>query len=220
VTISNPTKQDIVLTNAIYDVSQTGEVKGGTAGPLNSQKTYRHVIVHETGKQSKQLVPPFSIPRESAASLELVIASLSQGKGLGWLLRIGFVSGAEIFYTEQFQLYLPESSGEIVAPSTPVPLNNQSSRDLASLPGRFTIPDRSYRECIFTRAKVAGIVTKLDELDRDFLFARAKVYPLDEFPNLMTETNPPILYGDLLQSDQIKTLLTLIKSGVPCKADR
>jgi len=218
-TVSNPTKYDLIVTSAIYDVKNTGQVRGGPAGPIVPLTKYRHEIVHEIGSQRKALVPPFRIPSNSAASFELEIHSASEGVGLGSLLNPGLVSDGGTFYTEQFQLYLPKSDSETLSSPAPVPTIEDNKSDLLSRRRNdMKIPSPQHRDCVFKLANVFGNIERLDALDRDVLFMHAGGDTPDEFRYRKTHTGPPISYGELIPADRIDKLLTLVKSYMSCQS--
>jgi hypothetical protein len=218
VTISNRTKQEIVITDVVYEIEKIGTVKGGTSGPLNALASYHHQITHEVGAQKKSLVPTFRISSESSEALELQITSTTQESGLAWLMKIGFISTGGKFYTESFQLYLPKGGmvpreGRVSPPAQKPTVNT----DILQARRSYTkLPDIAYRDCIFRKANVLESLEKLDQLDRDLLFVSAGYKTIDEFRDHETDTDPPIPYRELISPDQIEKLLTLVKSRSPC----
>jgi hypothetical protein len=107
-TVSNPTKRDLIITHAIYDVEGIGMVAGISPGPLASLATYHHEIKYEATKQRQDLMPPFGVPAESAASFEIQLtARMDDPSEKTWLLRIGFIGDQGAAYTDTFQLILP-----------------------------------------------------------------------------------------------------------------
>ncbi|MCA1368049.1 hypothetical protein I6F15_11615 [Bradyrhizobium sp. BRP14] len=214
VTVSNPTKTDLQITSVVYDVHEVGEVRGGTAGPLVSLATYHHRIEHEAGEQTRRLIPPFGIPSGQAASFELEVTSSTLGSGLGWYMRIGFVSSAGTLYTEDFQLFLPETDPNAPVPSASLTEDRPGQTgDLLSRSMEGTrLPEVALRDCLFKKAGVFDAVQGLDQFDRDMLYLRAASAPLSEFKKMETETSPPVAYRDLLSPDAMTKLMTLLKS--------
>jgi hypothetical protein len=83
---------------------------------------------------------------------------------------------------------------------------------------RFTlhIPDLQYRDCIFATADVTSALAKSDQLDKDTLFLRAAHDTITEFALHKTDTDPPVLYGDLISLDRQRKLMQLVKSQAAC----
>ena len=215
VTIKNPTDEDAILTDVVYDIKRVGGVRSSRPGPLSALATYNHGLFHSEGKQPQRLIPPFQILRGQAASLELELTSCSPGKGLGWFLRIGFkTSSKDIAYTEYFQLYLPERKAPC-SNSQGVKTRNSISSDkpvlateeLINRSVSVNLPSPSRRNCVFEIAGITKSVEGLDALDKDMLFGRAGWFAMDEFIRATTETSPPIPYGQLLNKKQIRSLL-------------
>jgi hypothetical protein len=214
VTISNPQSRDLTLTQVIYDVHEVGEVKGGTPGPLVALAKYQHKISHEVGEQKWSMIPPFSIPAGQAASFEIQITSASKESGLGWYLRIGFVSSGGIIYTDDFQLMMPKWDGEpqMVAVETDKP-DEERGGILTRVGDSGPLPSPDFRDCIFREAGIEGLVG-LDALDRDFIYMRAGNMRYEDFILAMTETSPPVGYASLMSDESVRKLLTLVKTHV------
>jgi hypothetical protein len=56
----------------------------------------------------------------------------------------------------------------------------------------------------------------LDQLDKDMLFLRAAHDTITEFALHKTDTDPPVLYGDLISLDRQRKLMQLVKSQAAC----
>jgi hypothetical protein len=108
VTISNPTKRDVIFTKAVFDVQEVGATKMPTPeDPLPAHASYSFQIGHSVRQQSEELVPPFRVQAASADSFDLELSSASKGHGLVWLMRVGFITtDNQTIYTERFQLVL------------------------------------------------------------------------------------------------------------------
>jgi hypothetical protein len=225
VTLANPTKHNIIITDVVYDVKEIGGVKALPSGPLKPLATYAHSIAHAVGEQAKPLKETFAIGAESAGSFEVEIASSTPGDGLGWLLRIGFVSEEErTFYTDEFQLFLFEgiaarSGADSTKPlilkagaNTPPPPREIDHGDLFArrmsglkLPNNPIIVD-----CILLLANVKLDLDNYDQTDRQLTYMRAGVNTLDEFLN--TEVRPGVMYRNIISNDQAKSLMRLVKT--------
>lgn len=212
-TIKNPTKEDLILTAVTYVVEKTETVKGGSSGPLEPLVTYQHAIAHESGEQTKTLVPPFRVAAGDAASIELEISSVSPGYGLVWLLNLRFESNLGEFSTESFWLYLPAKGGRKKTSATPLP---DEPDDILQERIELRLPDPRHSDCIFRKAGVYTDLKHLDGLDHDLLFVRAGWNTLEEFSERTTKTSPPITYGTLLTKPKMEMLLRLIKAKTEC----
>jgi hypothetical protein len=199
-----------------------GEIMGRPSGPLYPLTKYQHRIDHRTGQQDKYLIPPFRISGNSAASLELEIFSADPGIGLGWLMRLGFVTESGTIYTEIFQLFLPKSKTGAEVPTEQRELKSMDNDTKVGLLERKVVLFRNevgYIECIFNMANITDQLSKLDRLDKYLLFYRANWYSINEFMDEQTETDPSIKYEKLLGKEGIIILLTLIKTHVACSEE-
>jgi hypothetical protein len=106
VSIENVNERDLLVTDVIYEVSEVGQVRGGGAGPLNSNQTYFHEIKYEVGSQKNRLVPPYRIPAKSVGAFELELYSTDPRPGLTWIMSVKFITNMGEVSTETFQLIL------------------------------------------------------------------------------------------------------------------
>ncbi|EIV8651563.1 hypothetical protein AL190_004573 [Vibrio parahaemolyticus] len=109
VTLSNPSDIDMILTDIKYHVSDIGQVMGGEPGPLLASYEYIHELKYEKGSQSQVLVPPFKVPAKSSGAFDLVLFTEHPDIGLGWIMKIEFITNIGSVSTEEFQLYLSGS---------------------------------------------------------------------------------------------------------------
>ena len=106
VSIENPNDSDLLITDAVYQVSEIGQVSGGAPGPLESNHTYFHKIKYQVGDQKHQMVPPYKIPPKSVGAFELELYTDDPRPGLAWLMKVTFLSNFGKVSTEEFQLIL------------------------------------------------------------------------------------------------------------------
>lgn len=219
ITISNPRKSDMIITEVIYDIKAVGGVRGGPPGPMIPLAKYHHTIRHETGQQNKTLIPPFRIPGSSAASFEIELSSPEEEPGLGWLMRIGFISDIGTAYTDEFQLYLPAKDSSLLSDSQELSDTEQNFQDPTGdlLTQSVSVELKpTYISCVFRRLNIEPLIMNLDALDHHMMFLRAGLLTPEGFANKHTETTPPIRYGNLLSEKNIRLLLTTVKSRVAC----
>jgi hypothetical protein len=118
VTFRNPGPKDLVITEIAYDVADVGQLHSSASVGGSSRARYRYALRHEIGVQH-QPVPPVRVIGGATASFELELTSAENEGGLGWLMRIGFVTERDTLFTETFQLCLPTPAAtESVAPGT------------------------------------------------------------------------------------------------------
>lgn len=111
VTIQNNSDRQTIITDVLYRIHKTGQVRGGDYGPLSPNVKYRHGIDWKKGDQLAKLSPPFSINEKKAGSFLLEIESIKKGAGLTWLLEIAFIdSNGKSVKTSLFQLIMSKNN--------------------------------------------------------------------------------------------------------------
>jgi hypothetical protein len=106
VSVENPNDSDLLITEARYNISEIGQVLGGSPGPLESNQTYFHKLKYTKGTQSFELVPPYKIPPKSVGAFSIELATDETAPGLAWLTNIAFLSNLGTVKTKTFQLIL------------------------------------------------------------------------------------------------------------------
>ncbi|TNZ56309.1 hypothetical protein CGK45_21930 [Vibrio parahaemolyticus] len=109
VTLSNPSDEDMIVTDIKYHVSDIGQVMGGEPGPLSATYEYKYELKYEKGIQPQKLVPPFKVPPKSSGAFDLVLFTNHPDIGLGWIMNVEFITNIGSVKTEEFQLYLSGS---------------------------------------------------------------------------------------------------------------
>lgn len=228
-TVSNPSKRDLIITHVIYDVHGVGMVAGIGPGPLASLATYHHEVKYEATKQRQDLMPPFGIPAQSAASFEIQLtARMDDPSDKTWLLRIGFIGDRGTAYTDVFQLIM-RGDGRSDPGGKPRKIEEGEAKDKTApridVIALDKIDDRSVRanppspevqECLFMKAGIADRTAKLDEHDREALFISAATLPVEEFRKSTTKSAPPVSYEALLSPAGSLAFLRLVKAQAPC----
>ena len=105
-TIINPGSQDLVINRAVYDVSELSGAKSGTSGPALPLHTYRHEIAYETGRQTREMTPPFIISPGATASFDVQITTAARDLHLAWLMHIELETNETTLSTEKFVIWL------------------------------------------------------------------------------------------------------------------
>ena len=123
ITIENPLRADLILTELTFDVVAIGFYAGvGGAGPLDALTTYHHTLRFETGRQLRPLVPPFQVPAASAASFDLAISPYRPAAFPTdtpvWIMTIGLAGGGYTLKTDRFQLLMSIGGGKDANPAS------------------------------------------------------------------------------------------------------
>ena len=106
VSVENQNDSDLLITEARYNISEIGQVRGGSPGPLESNQTYFHKLKYAKGTQSFELIPPYKIPPKSVGAFSIELATDETEPGLAWLTNISFLTNLGTMKTKTFQLVL------------------------------------------------------------------------------------------------------------------
>nr|WP_295469012.1 hypothetical protein [Mesorhizobium sp.] len=222
--IRNPTNKKIVISDAIYDVAETGQVMGGFGGPLNPMVTYEHEVPYEVGQHIRPLRPLFSVPADTTLAFDIELYTADPQSGLGWVMKIIFrtADGLEL-PTEQFQAFLPARS--IVRHSTDKNFvgydgDNVSDRPIVDFVDSgadyilrpFTqIPPPSTADCLLEAAGLTGKVA-MDHLDTDRMIMFSTMKSVDDFLNSQLEDGTHRKYRDAFGEAGIRKLHRIVNT--------
>ena len=192
-TVQNPRGEELLITSGHYRVSEVGQVKSLTPGPIEPTATYTNRVPWSVGTHESLLVPVYRIPDKTTGSFSITL--LPQGHvplGAGMVMTIVLNTNMGPVESDEIQIFLP------VGKERPdIPSQKQARSRIGKSPDEIQL--------LIDASRLTDICDSenFDLLDKDLMFYKASTSSYPDFSEALSSRSGKA-YGEIFPQENLR----------------